>query len=95
MIRRKGEMTNRIAEREFPFGVEIEVPPGGLGERLNELHRWCGDRAGAGDFVTRGRLEGLRDFVVFRFKDPDAAADFRRWVEGKAIPSLFSRRTFT
>jgi hypothetical protein len=95
MVQRKGEMTNRIAERDFPFGVEIEVPTGGLGQCLNELHHWCGARVGGGNFVTRGRLEGMRDFVVFRFKDQEAAAEFRRWVEGKVTPSLFSRRTFT
>ncbi len=93
MTRRKGEMTNRIAERQFPFAVEIEVPGRGLGQRLNDLHRWCGEIAGAGNFVARGRLEGARDFVLFRFKDPDAAAAFGRWVEGTATPSSPPNRT--
>lgn len=91
MVRRKGEMTNRIAERDYPFGVEIEVPPGGFGEQLNELYRWCGARAGAGNFVTRGRLEGLHDFVVFRFKYQEAAADFQRWVEHRQPGAITGR----
>lgn len=95
MVRRKGEMTKRIAEREFPFGVEVEVPPGGLRQGLNDLHQWCGARVGGGNYVTTGRLEGMRDFVVFRFKDQAAAAEFSQWVAGKVPRSLFSRRTLT
>ena len=95
MVRRKGEMTKRRAEREYPFAVEIEVPPRGLGERLMEIHRWCRQRTGDDGYVATGRLDGLRDFAVYRFKDRQAADDFVAWIDGKVVPALFSRRTFT
>lgn len=94
-MRRKGQMTKRIAERDYPFGVEVEVPPRGLGERLNELHRWCGEIAGAGNYVVTGRMDGMRDFAVFRFRDDQMAAEFRKWIEGKVTTPLFSRHTLT
>lgn len=96
MVRRKGERTKRIAQREFPHGVEIEIPPRGLGEQLNALHRWCHEHAGRDAYATTGRMDGMRDFVVFRFRDDQAAAAFRDHVDELELRRPpFSRRTFT
>jgi hypothetical protein len=96
MVRRKGERTKWIAEREFPHGVEIEIPPGGLGERLNHLHRWCHEHVGRDGYATTGRVDGVHDFVIFRFKEEPSAAEFRVFVDAVGVPKPpFSRRTFT
>jgi hypothetical protein len=96
MVRRKGERTKWIAEREFPHGVEIEIPPGGLGERLNLLHLWCHEHVGRDGYATTGRLQGLRHFASFRFKVEPIATEFRAFVDAIGVPKPpFSRRTFT
>jgi hypothetical protein len=38
-----GTPSGKTIARDFPFVVEIAVPPGGLGKRLNDMHvafRW-------------------------------------------------------
>jgi len=34
----KGRPSGKVIARDFPFIVEIAVPPGGLGKRLNAMH---------------------------------------------------------
>jgi hypothetical protein len=37
MTRRKGEITARMNERDFPQIVELALPEGGFGNRLDEF----------------------------------------------------------
>jgi hypothetical protein len=38
MTRYKGRLSTRTIARDFPHIVEIAVPPGGLGKRLDDMH---------------------------------------------------------
>jgi hypothetical protein len=77
MTRRKGEVTPRQIDRDYPHQVEIAIPEGGLGTRLNAMHEFC---HGA-DFRTCGigakRLRTGRDGVRFCFKTPELAEAFQ------------------
>jgi hypothetical protein len=81
-MRYKGQVTPRQVDRDYPHQVEIAIPEGGLGTRLNAMHDFC---RGA-DFKTRGiglkRLETGRDGVRFCFKAPELADAFlvRCWM---------------
>ena len=35
------------AERRFPVRIRLAIPIGGLGERLNQMHTWLDQSAGA------------------------------------------------
>ena len=38
--RYKGQTTARDNERAHPYWVDVPIPEGGLGLRLNEMHDW-------------------------------------------------------
>jgi hypothetical protein len=40
MTRYKGRQSARAVEQDFPHHVDMLVPPGGLGRRLNEMYDW-------------------------------------------------------
>jgi hypothetical protein len=76
MSRYKGRTSARAIETDFPHIVETIVPPGGLGERLNEMydfHAQQGIRARVG---LRRRDENGRDFIRWCFADPAIAEAF-------------------
>ena len=35
------------AERQFPVRIRLSIPVGGLGRRLNQMHKWLDENAGA------------------------------------------------
>lgn len=39
-MRYKGRRTSRDVEREHPFWVDVPIPEGGLGRRLDEMNDW-------------------------------------------------------
>jgi len=41
----KGKPSGKTIARDFPFKVEIAVPPGGLGKRLNEMRAFHNQRS--------------------------------------------------
>ena len=62
-------------ERAFPHFVDMVVPEGGLGNRLDamyERHRACGIE----DKHGRGRYDKGRHYVRWCFPDPEIAAAF-------------------
>jgi hypothetical protein len=65
MVRRKGEMTPRRIDREFPFQVEIPSAPGGL-KIIWEMDAFCCERGF--QFATSG-IGKLR-----RIEERDAVA---------------------
>jgi hypothetical protein len=91
-VRYKGQITSRQIDRDYPYQVEIAIPEGGLGTRLNAMHEFC---RGA-DFQTRGvgekRLRTGRDGVRFCFKTPDLAEAFQARFEGERITYCRERR---
>ena len=73
----------RAAEQRFPFRVDVPIPPGGLGERLNMMHGWCRTNIAAGQWDQHSRSEKAlgqvpADFARFYFMT-DADADLFQW----------------
>jgi hypothetical protein len=40
MSRYKGRPSSKAIERDFPHVVDVLIPEGGLGRRLDEMHAW-------------------------------------------------------
>lgn len=74
MVRRARHTPARI-DRDYPHQVEIEVPEGGLGERLNAMHQWC--LKNAPDYMTRSADAFPRQAVRFCFGNAAVAEAFR------------------
>jgi len=82
IMRYKGRTSSKAIEREFPHIVEIAVPVGGLGKRLDAMHDFhavCGINACLG----RGRREDNQDYLRWYFADPTTAAAFADKFGGK------------
>ena len=76
MTRRyKGRPSGKTIARDFPFVVEIAVPPNGLGRRLNAMHAFHNQR---GIQVARiqHRHEDGRDFLLWCFARRAIAEQF-------------------
>jgi hypothetical protein len=81
-MRYKGRLGSKAIEREFPHVVEIAVPLGGLGKRLDAMHDFhnvCGIKPCLG----RGRREDNQDHLRWYFSNPTTAAAFAKKFEGK------------
>jgi hypothetical protein len=84
MTRRKGEITARMNERDFPHIVELALPDGGFGTRLDEFeafHRLRGIRSARG---TRQRRDE-QEFVRWCFASVIDADDFAQQFGGTLI----------
>lgn len=68
MARYKGCASAKIIERDFPHIVEIAVPPGGLGKRLDKMYDWHRARSIQDQRGSSRREEG-RDFISWCFAD--------------------------
>jgi hypothetical protein len=75
MTRYKGHNSLKATEAAFPHHVEILVPLGGLGRRLDAMHIWHSAR-GIQAMHGRGRREAGRDIIRWCFGDPETAAAF-------------------
>jgi hypothetical protein len=74
MTRYKGR--TRTSQRDFPHRVEMIVPVGGLGKRLDEIYEWHGAH---NIIAMRGRSRrdaNNRDYVTWCFADAETAAAF-------------------
>jgi hypothetical protein len=71
----KGRASRKTIEREFPHSVEIAVPPGGLGKRLDAMHAFHAER-GISACLGRGRHEDNQDYLRWYFADAHTAASF-------------------
>ena len=77
MTRYKGSQSAKAVEREYPHFVDITVPPGGLGQRLDamyEFHARHGIRAQRG----HGRHDANGSVVRWCFADAAIAAAFAK-----------------
>ena len=81
----QGPGHTRQIDPDYSHQVEIAIPEGGLGTRLNAMHDFC---RGA-DFRTRGigvkRLETRRDGVRFCFNAPERAEAFQARFGGSPL----------
>lgn len=75
MARYKGGTSTKNIERDLPHIVEITVPPGGLGKRLDQMYDWHRER-GVEVHCGSGRREEDRDIIRWCFTHAKAAAAF-------------------
>ena len=76
MTRRyKGRPSNKTIARDFPFIVEIVVPPGGFGKRLNAMDTFHNQR-GIQVAHVRHRHEDDSDFALWCFARRAIAEEF-------------------
>lgn len=76
MTTRKGERTSRMNERDSPHLVEMPVPSGGLGSRLDAMHDWHRER-GIRSYQGHGRYEEPLHYITWCFADAETADAFK------------------
>jgi hypothetical protein len=86
MARYKGRARPAANERDFPNIVEIVVPLGGLGRRLDAMHEWHAARA-LSVRHGRSRHEGDGDIIRWCFADAASAQAFASQFRGKMPPT--------
>ncbi len=72
MTRRKGEITGRMNERDYPHLVELPLPPRGFRARSDDMQAFHRER-GIQSRRGQGRNEGEQFYVRYCFAD--SAAD--------------------
>jgi hypothetical protein len=75
MPRYKGRSSSKAFKRDFPHIVEIAVPLGGLGKRLDTMHTFHAER-GIKACLGRGRRKDSQDYLRWYFADATIAASF-------------------
>ena len=63
MPRYKGRASPKAIEKDFPHIVEMRVPLGGFGSKLNAMHRWHEARGIRAIHSTGRRDENNRDII--------------------------------
>lgn len=86
MSYRKGEHTFRMNERDFPHLVDIDIPDGGLRDRLRKMHDWHRER-GLRDYRGGGGISVSR----WCFSSPETADAFAQKFDGRRLPSPKSK----
>jgi len=84
MTRRKSERTVRTNERECPHIIELAMPPGGLGAKLDLIHAFHRQR---GIDIQRGRSQRRddQDYVRWCFATREDAEAFKVAFGGEVI----------
>ena len=77
MSRHKGRTKSKPIERDFSHHVDMMVPEGGFGTRLNAMHK-LHDAHGIPDVSGQSRRENGRDIIRWCFADAEMAALFRK-----------------
>ena len=75
MARYKGRLRSKTFKRAFPHIVEVAVPRGGLGKRLDAMHTFHAER-GIEACLGRGRREENLSFLRWYFTSPTTAEAF-------------------
>ena len=76
------------AERRFPVRIRIGVPPGGLGQRLDQMQAWLDGNCGAAGWaITPSGMRGVvNDALAVYFLDATLAGAFvARWCAGYRV----------
>ena len=82
------KLLRQEAERRYPVRVRIAVPPGGFGERLNQMQHWLDENCGAtGWAITPSGVRGIiNDALAIHFADAAVAGAFvARWCLGGKV----------
>jgi hypothetical protein len=77
MTRRyKGRPSGKTIARDFPFIVEIAVPPGGLGKRLNAMHAFHNQRSIKVVHLKHRHDDDKGDYLLWCFARHAIAEEF-------------------
>jgi hypothetical protein len=82
---RKGAVTKRRIDRDFPHQVAIPIPVGGLVARLMAMHKFCDTRSMPYKTHAHLRRDPPSDYVRFCFGDPTHADAFMVEFGGERI----------
>lgn len=77
MSRYKGRASLKLIESKFPYHVDMMVPEGGFGTRLDAMHKWH-DTQGIPAVSGQSRRENGRDIIRWCFADLVTAALFQK-----------------
>ena len=80
---RRARITRRHIDRDYSYQVEIVVPEGGLGTRLDEMHAWAMERGL--DYQTRSAGRFPVEAMRFCFRDADVAQAFTAEFSGTMV----------
>jgi len=83
MSRYKGRSSLKVTESKFRHHVDMMVPEGGFGSRLNAMHDW--HTHGIEAVRGQSRRENGRDIIRWRFADSETAAAFQLLFDGELI----------
>jgi hypothetical protein len=83
-LSRKRNITAYVNERNFPFVVQIAVPDGGFGSKLEAINAW---HRYSKNKQRRGRPQSLGEKKFWRwcFKDFETADKFRQRFGGEVV----------
>jgi hypothetical protein len=79
---RAAQHAPREAERRFPVRIRIEIPPQGLGNRLDQMNAWLDANCGADGWTSTLSSTGgvVNDALAICFADTALASAFvARW----------------
>jgi hypothetical protein len=76
MTRYKGRASPKAIEQDFPHIVEMRVPEGGFGKKLDAMYEWHIHRGIRAVNSTGRRDESGRDYIRWCFADPKIAEAF-------------------
>jgi hypothetical protein len=88
---RAARQAARDAERRFPVRIRIAVPDHGLGDRLNRMHDWLDQDAGADGWAMTpsGVRGGVNDALAIHFADATIASAFvARWCIAQRVEAV-------
>jgi hypothetical protein len=77
MSRYRGRQSAKAVEQDYPHHVDMSVPLGGLGSRLNAMYEWH-DLYGITPQCGHGRHDTNGGVIRWCFADPDLAKQFAR-----------------
>jgi hypothetical protein len=75
MSRYKGRQSAKAVEKDFPHVVDMVVPPGGLGKRLDGMYEFHA-RHGIKPIGGQGKHDTNRSVIHWCFANPELAAAF-------------------
>lgn len=84
MTRARGQPSRQMIDREYPYQIEMPVPEGGFGTRLDEMHLFH-IQVGVVPRTGKGRYDEGVHYLTWCFRDPQHASAFQTLFGGELI----------